>query len=181
MKKTTFLSLILFCCLSHSNVVNSTTWKTADIVIDFKTKYFCNKNLSQQDCDKIYNSIKQYGIDINLLRNTDIKSIKLDKITYQTTNTFAATDKITSKVFGLLMLPDIDSPKGVILYYHPMYLIMLVYHQTLVRIIKQALFLMLLMLQYMLQMAVLLLHQIMLVKVMTTKIIIHMFYTLNRQ
>ena len=119
MKKTTFLSLIMFCCLGHSNVIDSTTWKTADIVRDFKTKYFCNKNLSQQDCDKNINNIKQYGIDINSLGNTDIKNIKLDKITYQTTNTFAATGKITSNVSGLLMLPDTDSPKGVILYYHP--------------------------------------------------------------
>ncbi|APC91472.1 MULTISPECIES: lysophospholipase [Francisella] len=119
MKKTVLLSLILFCCLGHSNVVDTTTWKTIDVIKDFKTKYFCNENLSQQDCDKNINNIKQYGIDINSLGNTNIKNIQLDKIAYQTTNTFAATGKVTSKVSGLLMLPDTDSPKGVILYYHP--------------------------------------------------------------
>ncbi|AEE87395.1 hypothetical protein FNFX1_1009 [Francisella cf. novicida Fx1] len=119
MKKTILLSLTLFSWISYSNVVDTTTWKTADVVKDFKTKYFCNKNLSQQDCDKNINNVKQYGIDIDSLGNTDINSIKLDKITYQTTNTFAAIGKITSNVSGLLMLPDTDSPKGVILYYHP--------------------------------------------------------------
>ncbi|GAB4222832.1 MAG: hypothetical protein Kow0076_4700 [Francisella sp.] len=119
MKKCTLLGLTLFSCLGYSNVVDSTIWKTSDVVQDFKTNYFCNKNLSKKDCNEDINNMKKYGIDINSLGNTNIKNIKLEKITYQTTNTFPSTGKITSDVSGLLILPETKSPKGVIVYYHP--------------------------------------------------------------
>ncbi|WP_041263937.1 alpha/beta hydrolase family protein [Francisella salina] len=119
MKKSTLLGLLLISSLGYTEVVNTATWTTKDIENDFKTKYFCNKNLSKEDCDKNFKNIKDYGIDVGSLGNKNIKDIQLDKISYTTTNSFPATGKITSHVSGLVMLPNTNHPKGVVLYYHP--------------------------------------------------------------
>lgn len=119
MKKSILLSMMLFSSLGYTQVVDTATWTTQDIEKNFKTKYFCNKNLSKEDCDKNFRNMKEYGIDVNSLGNQDIKDIQLDKISYTTTNSFPATGETTSHVSGLVMLPDTNHPKGVVLYYHP--------------------------------------------------------------
>lgn len=119
MKKTSLLSLVLATSLGYSKIVDTTTWQTKDAQTNYLKNKFCNKKLSKEDCQNNINNIKEYGIDVESLGNEDIKNIQLNKISYTTTNTFPATGKITSKVSGLLMMPDTDSPKGVVLYYHP--------------------------------------------------------------
>ncbi|AFJ43487.1 hypothetical protein [Francisella orientalis] len=119
MKKSILLSMMLFSSLGYTQVVDTATWTTQDIEKNFKKKYFCNKNLSKDDCDKNFRNMKEYGIDVNSLGNQDIKDIQLDKISYTATNSFPATGEITSHVSGLVMLPDTNHPKGVVLYYHP--------------------------------------------------------------
>lgn len=120
MKKTILLtSLILISSLSYTEVVETTMWKTKDIEKNYLNKYFCNKNLSDDDCKKNIQNMKSYNIDVNSLANKDIRDIQLNKITYKTINTFPATGKIESNVSGLLMLPDTKNPRGVVIYYHP--------------------------------------------------------------
>lgn len=117
MKKTALLtSLILISSLGYSKIVETTIWKTKNAENNYLTRVFCNKKLSQEDCQK---NIKDYGIDVESLADKNIKDIELNKVTYNTTNTFPATGKIKSNVYGLLMLPETKSPKGVIIYYHP--------------------------------------------------------------
>ena len=119
MFKKIFLLSALLVSIGYSEVVKTTTWKVSNVERNYKNKDFCNKDLSQEDCSKNIKNIKKYGIDIDTLGSQGIKTIELDKISYKTTNTFPNTGKITSKVSGLIMLPNVENPKGVVLYYHP--------------------------------------------------------------
>lgn len=119
MKKTLLLSLLLTSTISYTEIVQTVNWKTKDVEKNYLTKNFCKKNLSKEDCQSNIKNIKEYGIDVTSLANKTIKSIELNKISYKTTNFFPATGKVTSKVSGLLMMPDTDRPEGVVLYYHP--------------------------------------------------------------
>lgn len=121
MKKILFTSILLTSTITigYTNIEDTVTWKTKEIEKNYLNNYFCNKNLSIEDCQKNIDNIKEYGIDVKSLADKNIKEIELNKATYQTTNSFPATGKITSNVSGLLMMPNIDKPKGVVLYYHP--------------------------------------------------------------
>ncbi|AIT08612.1 lysophospholipase [Candidatus Francisella endociliophora] len=119
MKKTLLLSLLLASTIGYTEIINTVTWETKDVEKNYQTKEFCKENLSNEDCENNIKNIKEYGIDIKSLGDKNIKDIQLNKISYQTTNSFPATGKVTSKVSGLLMMPNTDSPKGIVLYYHP--------------------------------------------------------------
>ncbi|QIV94443.1 alpha/beta hydrolase family protein [Allofrancisella frigidaquae] len=119
MNKKIVLFLSLVSSFGYSEIVKSEVWKVDDVSNTYKTKYFCNKDLSKQDCDKNIKNMQELDVDIDHLNSQDIKSLQLNKISYKTTNTFPASGKITSKVSGLLILPDTEKPKGVVLYYHP--------------------------------------------------------------
>lgn len=172
--------MMLFSSLGYTQVVDTATWTTQDIEKNFKTKYFCNKNLSKEDCDKNFRNMKEYGIDVNSLGNQDIKDIQLDKISYTTTNSFPATGETTSHVSGLVMLPDTNHPKGVVLYYHPTVFDNAGVPSNLDKKMKLAYISIQFMLLYMLLMDILLLLLIILVKEMTIKTTTLMFYTQNR-
>ena len=104
---------------SQASVVDATTWKAKDIKGNYKNKYFCNINIASSICKQnIKNMEKLSGINIDNFGDDSIKAITLDKVIYKTTNSFPATGKVTSNVSGLVMLPNIDKPKGVVLYYH---------------------------------------------------------------
>ncbi|QIW10094.1 lysophospholipase [Francisella sp. LA112445] len=120
MKKTALLtSLFLISTLGYTKIVDTTVWKTQEVEKNYLTKYFCNKKLSKEDCQKNIQNVKNYGINVESLANKNIKDIELNKVTYSTTNSFPATGKVESNVSGLLMLPETKDPKGVVIYYHP--------------------------------------------------------------
>ena len=105
---------------AQASVVYTTTWQAKDIKENYKNKYFCNINVASSTCKQnIKNMTKLSGIDIDNFGDDSIKTVDLDKVAYKTTNSFPATGKVTSNVSGLVMLPNTDKPKGVILYYHP--------------------------------------------------------------
>jgi hypothetical protein len=105
---------------AQADIVDTTTWKAKDIKDNYKNKYFCNPAVASSTCEiNTQNMKKLSGIDIDNFGDDSIKTVTLDKATYKTTNSFPATGEVTSKVSGLVMLPDTDKPKGVILYYHP--------------------------------------------------------------
>ena len=111
------ISLVQF---AQATVVDTTTWKAKEIKDKYKNKYFCNLSVSYSACKQnIKNIEKLSGINIDTFGEDNIQTITLDKVTYHTTNSFPATGEITSNVSGLVMLPDTDKPKGVVLYYHP--------------------------------------------------------------
>lgn len=105
---------------ANANIVDTTTWKADKIKSDYRNKYFCNLSVTESTCKQNVSNVKKIsGIDIDNFADKNIKDITLDKITYKTTNSFPATGEVTSNVSGLLMMPNTDKPKGVILYYHP--------------------------------------------------------------
>ena len=105
---------------TQAAVVDTTTWKAKDIKENYKNKYFCNLSVANSTCKQNIKNIENLsGINIDNFGDKNIKDVTLDKITYQTINSFPATGEVTSNVSGLIMLPNTDKPKGVILYYHP--------------------------------------------------------------
>ncbi|MFT4693412.1 MAG: hypothetical protein ACI8TE_000301 [Francisella sp.] len=116
----TLLCGLLFAQLTQAKVVDTTTWEAKDIKENYKNKYFCNLSVADSTCKQNVKNMEQLsGINIDDFGDKSIKNVTLDKVSYQTTNSFPAIDKVTSNVSGLLMLPNTDKPKGVILYYHP--------------------------------------------------------------
>ncbi|GMN88576.1 alpha/beta hydrolase family protein [Francisella sciaenopsi] len=118
------LSCLIIIIISYqllsANVIATGIWQAKDIKDNYKNKYFCNLTISESACNNnITNITKLSGINIDNFADKNINEVTLDKISYYTTNTFPATGEITSKVSGLLMMPNTNKPKGIILYYHP--------------------------------------------------------------
>ncbi|AIT08611.1 lysophospholipase [Candidatus Francisella endociliophora] len=106
--------------ITNAEIVDSVIWQAKEIKDNYRNKYFCNPTVSEHTCkSNIANIKKLSGINIENFANKSIKDVSLNKISYETINSFPATGKIASKVSGLLMMPNIDKPKGIILYYHP--------------------------------------------------------------
>jgi hypothetical protein len=117
---TTLLCGFSIIQFAQAGMVDTMTWQAKNIKENYKNKYFCNISVASSTCKQnIKNMDELSGINIDNFGDDNIKDVTLDKITYQTTNSFPATGEVTSNVSGLVMLPNTDKPKGVILYYHP--------------------------------------------------------------
>lgn len=122
MIKRSLLAILTLVSIGNAEVTESVTWNVSDAQNAYVKDFICNDAINADDCSTNKSNLKELtGIDLNKIPfgNSDIKEIELNKISYTTDNEFPSTGKITSKVSGLLMLPNTKSPKGVILYYHP--------------------------------------------------------------
>jgi len=123
MNKKIIVSILCSISLAQfvqATVVDTTTWQAKDIKNNYKNKYFCNISVADSTCEQNIKNMKRLsGVDIDNFGDKSIKTVVLNKVTYKTANSFPATGKITSNVSGLVMLPNTNKPKGVILYYHP--------------------------------------------------------------